>query len=246
MNPDHPVLDLWKRHHPSAYPEGVIPVPAAIPGTAFFPGGYGLWNSQADADLPEFPRRGVMIVGHDFHSEAGYKLSFENGRERETQPTWGNLLKVLRGADIPLTRCFFTNYYMGLRKGSATTGVFPGARDSDFHKHCSKFFIKQLAAMRPSLIVTLGKYVPALIAPLSPDLNAWCASKDFQQIDAAGALKRNCRFDGVPGFEAVVVALTHPSMRHASLRYRYPRTSGGIDPEVALLKNALRGTSFVG
>jgi hypothetical protein len=58
-----------------------------------------------------------MILGHDFHSEAGYEASFKNGAEPVTQPTWRKLLEALKEADVPLEECFFINFYMGLRKG---------------------------------------------------------------------------------------------------------------------------------
>jgi uracil-DNA glycosylase len=180
-----------------------------------------------------------MILGHDFHSEVGYAASIERGRESENQPTWRNLLKVLRAADIRLESCFFTNFYMGLRKGEATTGVFPGAKNESFRNHCSQFMIEQLNVMRPSLIVTLGKYVPALIAALSTELKGWRDSKGFIQIDNAGPLRSHCRFDGLSNFNTTVVALTHPSMRDASIRYRRYKQHSGAEAEKAMLDDAL-------
>src|SRR5688572_28477068 len=147
-NEQHVAVELWRRHHPRRYPRGVLRVPKPIPGLAFFPGGYGLWNAKkgTSAVLPPFPRRGVMVLGHDFHSESGYNSSLERGCESETQPTWLNLLKLLRAARVPLARCFFTNFYMGLRQGDATTGLFPGSSNNEFAKHCGDFFIEQLKA----------------------------------------------------------------------------------------------------
>ena len=235
---NHPAKHLWNSHSPSAYPDGVIPVPEPIPGTAFFPGGYGLWGTGADVDLPEFPVGGVMILGHDFHSEVGYKASLRKGTEPETQPTWRKLLEVLRGADIPLEKCFFTNFYVGLREGDEATGPFPGARNKNFVQHCTKFFVGQLTVMRPSTIVTLGKYVPGLIAPLSRELAAWRDSDGFRQIDIR-PVAYDCRFDGVSDFETTVVALVHPSMRHASVGIRQYGGLRGNDAETAMLRNAL-------
>lgn len=182
-----------------------------------------------------------MILGHDFHSESGYAASLERGRESENQPTWRNLLKVLRAAEIPLEKCFFTNFYMGLREGEATTGVFPGASDATFRRHCSEFFIEQLDVMRPSLIVTLGKYVPVLIAPLSPELKGWCDCQSFRQIDNAGPVQSHCRFDGLSDFKATVVALIHPSMRDASVHCRIYKQHNGPEAEKAMLSDALYG-----
>jgi uracil-DNA glycosylase len=240
---EHIAIELWQRQHPARYPAGVLPISKAIPGLAFFPGGYGLWGAEGGVDLPPFPRGGVMILGHDFHSEYGYNASVIRGRESKAQPTWLNLLKLLRGADIRLEKCFFTNFYMGVRQGAATTGVFPGSADRKFVKHCSDFFLVQLEAMRPSLILTLGKHVPPLIASRSSHLAAWRGAKNFRQIDDAGPVHNQCRFDGVPNFAVAVVALTHPSMRNASVMRRYGTSLGSGDPEVALLKSVTAAMS---
>ncbi len=136
----HPAEALWARHHPPAgYPAGVIAVPEPISGLAFFPGGFGLWGMAAQRPLPPLPAGGVMVLGHDFHSEAGYQASRRSGGERLTLPTWRNLLKVLNAAGIAPEQCFFTNLYMGLRAGDTTTGSFPGATDSVFVEHCRAF-----------------------------------------------------------------------------------------------------------
>ena len=63
---------------------------------------------------------------------------------------------------LPLGRCFFTNFYMGLRETGPETGRFPGARDGEFVQRCARFFERQMEAIEPKLIVTLG--MPALSA----------------------------------------------------------------------------------
>src|SRR5688572_23127445 len=117
----HPADKLWQKHQPPSYPRGVLKVPHPIIGTAFFPGGFGLWNPKSTYPLPDFPIGGVMVLGHDFHSEAGYHESVARGAESLRQPTWRNLLNVLGRAEITPENCFFTNVYMGLRAGTATT-----------------------------------------------------------------------------------------------------------------------------
>ncbi|MEP0981041.1 hypothetical protein NC980_10765 [Leptolyngbya sp. AS-A5] len=64
---------------------------------------------------------------------------------------------------------FFTNLYMGLRAGTATTGVFPGANDAKFVSHCQAFLFEQLRVQRPALLLTLG-VLPPVIGVLSPEL----------------------------------------------------------------------------
>jgi hypothetical protein len=44
------------------YPPGVVPVTQRIPGTAFFPGGYGLWSGEQDNEVVSpFPFKGIMV-----------------------------------------------------------------------------------------------------------------------------------------------------------------------------------------
>jgi hypothetical protein len=117
----HMAETLWKRHHPPmGYPPGVLAVREPIPGIAFFPGGYGLWRPDVSRPLPPFPVGGVMVLGHDFHSEVGYEESLARGRKSESQPTWRQLIRLLCQVGIDPTRCFFTNVYLGLRAGAAT------------------------------------------------------------------------------------------------------------------------------
>ncbi len=71
------------------------------------------------------PVGGVMVLGHDFYSEAGFRRFAKRG-ESTKGPTWRNLLALLARVGIGPERCFFTNAYMGLRAGSRNTGRFPG------------------------------------------------------------------------------------------------------------------------
>jgi hypothetical protein len=237
---DHPVARLWSTHHPQhGYPAGVEPVPEPISGLAFFPGGWGLWGTHADSAMPAMPIGGVMVLGHDFHSRAGYEESFRRGGERLTLPTWRNLLAVLSDADIPPESCFFTNLYMGLRSGNKTTGIFPGAPDDRFRRHCQNFLLQQLSVQRPRLVITLGMQVPPVIAELSDQLTPWMTERGIHKIDDAGALRTNVIFRQLPDFTTTVVALLHPSLRHASLRHRTYHALRGAEAERALLRDAV-------
>ena len=238
-----PIQTLWAHHHPPGgrYPLGVVPVPAPIEGRAFFPGGYGLLGVAPGQPLPAMPVGGVMILGHDFHSEAGYLESFAAGGERETMPTWKNLLPLLREVPISLERCFFTNLYMGLRQGTETTGVFPGASDAAFVQHCQQFFLEQIKLQRPSLIVTLGMYVPPLLAAVAFDLTDWGTGRSItiKHLDRVGPIRRNVHFAGLPEFAPTVIALLHPSLRFGSLRHRHYRDRTGASAELLLLQDGM-------
>lgn len=198
------------------HPDGVLPVPTAIQGTAFFPGGHGLWMEDGE---PTFPVGGIMVLGHDFHSVTEYVRSRERGKEDLNAPTWRNLRRLLVEAEVLPQQCFFTNFFMGLRDGEVTTGPFPGRKKPDFVKRCSDFFLHQLSIQRPRALVVLGSEVPSLIAPLAPQLKPWRNAR-LSDIDRAGAT----RIEGVE-FAAdlppcTVVSLVHPSLRLVNLKNR--------------------------
>jgi hypothetical protein len=209
-----------------------------IAGTAFFPGGYGLWHPEGGHPLPPMPIEGVMVLGHDFHSEEGYKASFALGHEPLTQPTWRSLLRLLEQVDVPPQHCFFTNAYMGLRAGSATTGPFPGRNDPGFVERCQRFLVEQLATQQPSVVLTLGVYTPRLLAPLSADLADWRAGTSLKALDRLGPVRHGVRFAGTDARPSVV-ALTHPCLRHASVKHREYRGLRGADAELAMIREAL-------
>ena len=222
------------------WPAGVVPIPKRIGGTAFFPGGAGLWGAVPGEPLPPMPIGGVMILGHDFHSEAAFERSFQSGSEYLRGPTWGSLLKLLAAVSLVPERCFFTNAYMGLRQGDATTGRFPGSRDKNFVERCRQFFLLQLEELRPRLILTLGNYVPAFIAPLSPSLTAWRDITRLVDVDNQGPVVNDARFPSLEGVQPTVVALTHPSLRGSNVHRRRYRGYTGHGAEVEMLREAIQ------
>lgn len=236
----HPAKLLWAEHAPATgYPPGVLAVPEPILGTAFFPGGYGLWNPTGNQELPPFPVGGIMVLGHDFHSKGGYLASFARGAESSTQPTWRNLIRLLFEVRLEPSNCFFTNAFMGLRAGDATTGRFPGASAPEFVAHCRRFLARQLQVQQPSLVLTLGIHVPRILSPLSPQLVSWASGRGLKHLDAAGPLCEGVTFPDVPGLRTVALALTHPSLRAASVRHRQYRGQTGAPAEILMLNDAL-------
>jgi hypothetical protein len=228
---------LWRRHHEVApYPDGVVPVPALIEGTAFFPGGRGVWQWEAGLPLPPLPVGGIMVLGHDFHSEEAYRASLARGYEARSQPTWRSLLALLEAARIHPLHCFFTNIYMGLRKGSATTGKFPGAADPAFVQRCLSFLSVQLAVVQPKIILTLGSYVPPLLARLTPDLEEWRSAASLLDVDARRPFRPAVRFATASSVvESAVVTLTHPSQRRLNVGRRRYLTQAGEAAELQML-----------
>jgi hypothetical protein len=46
------------------YPKGIVPVPEQLTCTAFFPGGYGLWQEDGAGNHLNWPSGGIMVLGH--------------------------------------------------------------------------------------------------------------------------------------------------------------------------------------
>ncbi len=243
MGAEHPVERLFTLLDQTVapYPAGVVALWARIGGTAFFPGGSGLWGTLPDRPLPPMPIGGVMVLGHNFDCETGFAASRHRDSENLNGPTWRTIRSVLVQASITLEQCFFTNAYMGLKAGSEPTGIFPGARDSDFVRRCQRFLLEQLRLLQPGLLLTLGKEVPPVVAPLAPELRvAWMGLRTLQEMDQRGvALLDAVRFPDVPHV-TTVVALTHPANRAPNVRRRRYQGLEGDAAEQALLHDALK------
>lgn len=165
-------------------------------------------------------------------------MPLDDGKYR-AGATWRNLLPLLDGARIARSDCFFTNAYMGLRDGDDSMGEFPGAGDPDFVARCQAFLRRQVAIQRPRLILTLGAWVPRFIAPLATALRTWIGARSLGEIDRVGPVVTDVRF-GEDTDPAVVVALTHPSMRNSNVHRRRYDERSGKDAETAMLAYALR------
>jgi uracil-DNA glycosylase len=241
----HPIELLFDAMREVApYPKGVVPFSTRLAGTAFFPGGSGLWGTEAGKPLPPMPTQGVMVLGHDFHSESAFAKSVGLGFEIHSAtnkthvPSWAALTKMLRGFGIDPRRCFFTNAYMGLRKGQGTTGRFPGSRDQEFVDRSRAFLLRQLAAQSPRLVLALGAWVPSFLAPMAPQLSEWLGINSLNHIDRVGPVQHHVQF--AAGQPCSVVALTHPSLwgRNVTKR-RYKKKFEGVAAEHAMVSEAI-------
>ena len=223
---------LWQemRTAVSPFPEGIADVREPIRGTAFFPGGLGLWLHENGSG--ELRTGRIMIVGQDFNSVKVYEQARLVGTEVDSSKTWKVLRRLLPASGISLDQCFFTNLYMGLRKGGSETGRFPGARDRSFVQRCLAFFIKQLEVVRPKLILTLG------VEPFRV-----LANHLFPHVPAPQTLTACVEiYPSVPLVHgsATVVALTHPSFYDANVwRRKYGRLSGA-EAEKAMIADGLK------
>ncbi len=163
------------------YPPGMqcIANDRRIPRTAFFPGGFGIWNP--DGGFPALPSRPVVIVGHNWGTPSDHDEAFAEGIEysddwteskRRIRSTWWNLLPILRGAGITPDRCFFTNAYMGLKDdGGGNVGDLASA--PLFEQRCREFLGFQLLTLKPGIVLALGKPAIRMLGQLVPALTCW-------------------------------------------------------------------------
>lgn len=181
-----------------------------LSGLGFFPGGRGLWelNDQTVAD------KSVMVLGQDFGTET-YFLGLKDS-EKETLPTWRNLLILLKEANVKPSDCFFTNAFLGLRSGSANmTGKSPAWENLHFVSACQGFFLIQFALQKPRIILVLGENPARFLADLSLGLSAWKRFSSIKSLDEKGlSAYQNVQFKNYPELETSVFLLTHPSYRH--------------------------------
>jgi len=110
------VADLFREMEltVTAYGPGAVRVGRVINGTAFFPGGTGLWRGvQPRGESPSyFPASPVMVLGHNFDKVAGHEGSCKRGIELMNGPTWHVLLRYLERAGVEPSDCFFTNVFV--------------------------------------------------------------------------------------------------------------------------------------
>lgn len=212
------------------FPPGVSAVPEPIEGTAFFPGGLGLWMEEVGRDC-DFPTGDCMVVGQDFNTVATYERARQMGSEVGSSPTWRVLIRLLMRFSIRPESCFYTNAYMGLRAAGRETGRFCGARDNEFVNRCVMFFRRQLEVVRPRLILMLGMEPLRVLGPRLFGIKApltLMACDTFYPRVCLG-----CDDD------AAIVVITHPSLYYANVgRRRYLRLVGA-DAEAAMVRDAM-------
>jgi hypothetical protein len=218
---------------PDLHPSSVVRILARIGGTAFFPGGCGLFLEGRELDKVHFPSGGVMVLGHNLDSEAGFRQSLLRGKEKLNGGTWRSLVSILKSAAVPLEQCFFTNAFMGLCSGNDSFR-YRGRDDERFRAACLAFLKVQIGFQRPSLIVTLGLHVPPMLAELSSDLSCWKErTLHLSDLDANPLIvAAEFGLDDSRVHTSVVVPIAHPSMPNngkRSPRWFPPGKKGEIE-----------------
>lgn len=261
--PDIPPIALPADTHPvhvlyaavdsfDQYPPGVIRIWQHPQGTGFFPGNPGLWNVRRDQPLPPWPLDGVMIVGHNYDSEEGFRRTVSRTKPLAIEQAWPAfrwLRLLLEGASIKLEDCFFTNFFVGLKAGTQATGPFPGRHDATFVSWCRALLAEEIRLQQPALLLTLGQAVLPFLAQLEP-LKAWSGAKALRKLDEQNkAVLPQVQFSECP-HPTTVVALTHPGYwprNVISRQYnsgRYGPLSGRVAEE-ALLRDGVKHSGYI-
>lgn len=151
------VADLFKKMESTvtAYGPKAVKVHRRVEGTAFFPGGIGLWRGlEPHGEAPaNFPRCPIMILGHNFDKVAGLEASWVRGVEVMGGATWLILLRYLETAKVDKPDCFFTNVLVGLQPVKSPGKVIAA---EEYFEQCRAFLHLQIARVKPRVVATLG------------------------------------------------------------------------------------------
>ena len=139
-----------------------------IQGTAFFPGGCGLWRGNAlCGPMPEhFPTAPIMLVAHNYDSVASHERSKERGGEVDSFFWRDVLIPYMTEAGIDPHDVFFTNALMGCKPGSAT-GDMPAA--PGYEEQCSEFLERQIEIVEPRIVIALGDKARERVRKVAPN-----------------------------------------------------------------------------
>jgi len=162
------VMTLWaklesmeqeQRFEGGAYPVGMARFPFRLKGQGFFPGGDGLWRDEghiSEASSGSVDHHGIVFLGNDFGTLAGYKKLQKNGYENV--PTWRHIKKRALAAQLPVGKLFFTNTILGLREEGTALTKQSWKRVPRFAEFCGEFLRFQLQTVNPRLVVVMGPY----------------------------------------------------------------------------------------
>jgi hypothetical protein len=232
------------------YPPGIeCVVPGPLQRVAFFPGGTGVVIGEDPATAcpgRKLPRRGTMVLAHNFSNVTRYKQSVERGREFGPNPTWGNLTKLLHCCGIRLSDCFFTNAFLGLMKTARSTGSHTGHRDPGFQKACRDVLLESIKRQQPRLILVLGLRAGRMLSGVIKGLEVWSEATTFPRFDdmrlSDVGLHLRCPGTGAP---LAAVIIVHPSLRGINLRHRRFDNLVRNEAEIAMIRRAMKTCGLV-
>lgn len=212
--------------------EGIAFNQELLATTAFFPGGYGLYEPET-ISYSEWPE--ILILGQDFGLFSEFTKMTEGQMQDRSSPTWRNLLSLLEATHIRPADCFYGNVFIGLRHAGKSTGRYIGFTSPRFMTNNDCFLRAQLELIKPKLIITLGVYAPMVLARLTDQLAVWRNSFSFKRIDNQNAsIQRNANFGT---FTATCIALVHPCYRQLNVKFRRYQGYQGEEAERQMLKD---------
>lgn len=215
-----------------------------FPGTAFFPGGDGLYKETA-AEKIDFPFNKIMVLGQDF-SNVKY---LQNAKKQEAEneinsPTWRNLISLLHKVGIKPEDCFYTNVIMGARVAESNSGISAAFKEDNekFLKECFDFFKKQIEFQKPKLIIVLGIAVVKFLSNFIPELAYYKKIEKIKKIDTDGmAIMPNINFFQDLNLQLNLVILQHPSFSELNIKHRtFKNFPPGETACIELLKEAVK------
>lgn len=215
------------------WPPGVVPVTEHIDGTAAFPAGTGLYETEPGA-VPVFPFGGVMFLAHNPDAYDKFierkRAGLPHGGRVKTMPYWRGIYRLLDAADVEPSRCYFTNAYAAFKAGAQPQGKMRSQLEDAFEVWCRDLVIDQITTMVPAVIVVMGEPAWRFAAALSPELSHWSRGR----VDAAPVTAT------LHGVKAMVVPLLHPSGLWTTKRFRgYTTLDDAFEGEARLLRKAL-------
>jgi hypothetical protein len=217
----------------NCYPAGVVPVAEHIGGTAAFPAGAGLYRVGYDDPLPPFPVGGVMFVAHNVDAEEAFEERLArrepHGGSIRTMSYWRGMYALLDAACLDRSECFFTNAYVGLKRGGRPEGLLGLGRGDEFRQWCAGFLEEQVRIMRPRLVAVVGRPAWTFVARMAAELETWRQ----RAVPAAPVRTSLC------GHSTVAVPLLHPSGQGRFMHVRGYRSVGqALNEEAHLLSLA--------
>lgn len=114
----------------------------------FFPGQRGYAGEY-------FPVGGVMVVGNNFATLKGWADYCSSPDCGSAIPTWRNMRVIVEASALPIERFWFTNYCLGVIDRDRESYDFPAPLVKALQ--FQRVFEGCVAAMRPSVIVSLGR-----------------------------------------------------------------------------------------
>jgi uracil-DNA glycosylase len=203
-------IDAWQKEA-----VGIVPPRGAnrfaarggLPGPAFFPEGLGV--SKIETGPAPMPT--IMAIGHNFGCQ-NYRDRIQPVGREDAEPTWRNLDRLLIKAGADPAYCFRTNWFIGLMPGNEQKGPFLKKQDLTYEEACRALLLKQLATLRPSVVLLLGPEVVRRVYQIAPALGSWKSTGSFAEIDRS-QIGHSPREVEVPSasLETNFVALLHPS-----------------------------------